>query len=126
MAIIWRPIMSIGTALLMCAPTQTVAAQVYTEASDTAAVIRAVLDHIRASFPRDSVVIDTRSASGRPLPIDSLARSIGAELGAEEDVVPCRGATPDTCYLRARLLVRIDSVFLGKRTAEVYVQPFSP
>jgi hypothetical protein len=111
----------LSAAISMSAPAQVAGAQRDRNASDTVAIVRAVLDHIRPDFPHDSVVIDPHAASGRRLPVDSLAASIGARLGAEEDVVPCRGQTPDTCHLEAHLLVRIDSVFVGPRTAEVFV-----
>jgi len=84
-------------AVSVLAPARVGGAQRDGNASDTVAIVRAVLDHIRTGFPRDSVVIDPRSASGRRLPVDSLAANIGARLGAEEDLVRCRGQTPDTC-----------------------------
>ena len=89
--------------------------------SDTIAIVRAVIDHLRAAFPRDSVVVDPHLASGTRLPVDSFVASIGARLGAEEDIVPCQRQSPDTCHLEAHLLVRVDSMLVGQTTAEVVV-----
>lgn len=124
-----RPILLIAWVALATptsALTTAAGAQEHATTADTSAIIRSVIEHLRTDFPRDSIVIDTRSASGVRLPIESLASIVGARLGQKEDVVRCRGESPDTCHVSARLFFRIDSVSIGGAAADVFVHFWTP
>ena len=95
-------------------------------AADTIAIVRPVLDHLRPEFPRDSFFIDTHTAAGALVPLDTLAVSMGATVGAENTVIQCRRERPDACHMDARLLLRVDSILVRRDTADVFIHLWKP
>ena len=93
---------------------------------DTVGVVMAVLKQLRFTFPPRSVFIDPSDASGQRLMPDSIAASIGARIGAVDDIVQCTEQNPSTCHVNASLVLRLDSMSMGGERAVVVVHTWRP
>jgi len=95
-------------------------------ARDTVGVIIAVLKQLRLTFPPQSVFIDPFDASGKRLMPDSIAASVGARIGAVDDIVRCTQQNPSTCRVDASLMLRLDSMSIDGQRAVVVVHTWRP